>query len=62
MRQLRDPQLAQKLGLAAYDLFWSQGAASPDAHVYALEGIYRTALQRNRRGQEYDLILSESAG
>jgi glycosyltransferase involved in cell wall biosynthesis len=62
MRQLRDPHVAAKLGLAAYDLFWSQGAASPNAHVYALEGVYRTALQRNHKGQEYDLLLSESAG
>jgi glycosyltransferase involved in cell wall biosynthesis len=60
MRQLQDPQLAQKLGRAAYDRFWSHGAASSTAHVDALEVVYRRALQRNHMDQQYDLRLSES--
>jgi glycosyltransferase involved in cell wall biosynthesis len=60
MRQLGDSHLAQKLGRAAYDRFWSQGAASSNAHVDALQVVYRRALQRTRMDQQYDLRLSES--
>ncbi len=61
MRQLLDPQLASRFGRAAYDRFWSNGAASHKAHISALEVVYSKMLQRNRREHEHEVQVLESA-
>jgi glycosyltransferase involved in cell wall biosynthesis len=46
MRQLDDPEVAARLGKAAYDRFWSSNYASLEFHAAALESIYSKMLRR----------------
>jgi glycosyltransferase involved in cell wall biosynthesis len=41
---LKDPELAAKLGRAAYERFWSSGAWTLEAHVRNLETVYTQML------------------
>jgi glycosyltransferase involved in cell wall biosynthesis len=47
MRELQDPQLAERLGHAAYDRFWAAPFASRSAHVQSLESVYFSMLERS---------------
>ena len=49
LRRLRDPELARRLGRAAYEQFWSSEYASPDAHISSLEHVYATTLKRRQQ-------------
>jgi glycosyltransferase involved in cell wall biosynthesis len=47
MRQLNDPQLAARLGRAAYERFWAGRFHSLEAHVRDLEQTYEKVLRRS---------------
>ena len=46
---LKNPELAGKLGRAAYERFWSTGAWTLEAHVKNLEAVYTQMLNYRRK-------------
>ena len=49
MRQLNDPDVAGRLGRAAYDRFWSSSYASLESHAASLESIYKNCFAEHCR-------------
>jgi glycosyltransferase involved in cell wall biosynthesis len=54
MRKLQDPEVAARLGRAAYDHFWASPFSSLDAHISSLQEIYENMLHPTRFERNFD--------
>jgi glycosyltransferase involved in cell wall biosynthesis len=61
IRMLKNPQLASRLGKAAYEAFWSGRSSRRGAHLDSLEAVYRKALGRDCVSEEDKVCLWESS-